>query len=144
MNGPKKVKSFCWATLSGVLPWTLKAVLWRNLTFVWRGDPFLEGAPFWEFSDMICSCPSRWFHPRNPRVTTTTTTTTTSEPLGFPPTYMEPNNLVALDPPAKSSTFWGLSGKHLDFNQKLKSKDPTQQSRQGLCTAQGPIGVGHA
>ena len=34
-------------------------------------------------------------------------------------------HLVAVDPPAKSSTFWGLSGKpNLISTKKLKSKDP--------------------
>ena len=35
-------------------------------------------------------------------------------------------NLVAVDPVQKSLTFWGFSGKPLDF-QKNKSQDPTQQ-----------------
>ena len=43
-----------------------------------------------------------------------------------PADYIIVNDLGAVDSPAKSLTFWGFSGKPLDFPKQLKSKDPTQ------------------
>ena len=48
-------------------------------------------------------------------------------PIGFDPQHEPFAFLVALDPPAKSSTSGGVGGKHTFIStKKSKSKDPTQ------------------
>ena len=49
---------------------------------------------------------------------------------GINKVFLSPFTLVAVDPPAKSLTFWGVSGKPNLIFQKLKSKDPLPNSSQ--------------